>query len=780
MNSTQPNFMMKHLASAFVFAAAALFATQGMAAIKDYGLKEYVSVSKDLPHSENEPWRLVCTMPYNCHSQPWIEVEAPADQVIRFNSSNPLVLTSPADTTAIVGIPKGSFSTLNAIKVDNTTIWDGTYRGGVDGVTWHGEDADYVKFRVAPGPWRFLGLGTLPLTCPKPVPLPPEDDAKLDKKSWTASASVADSSFLFSGAKIPIDVSAANATYHWSIYEFDVYRRTAPARSPKQAGKGPLEVFILAGQSNMEGQAVADLEGKDYNDGKGTLQYLMRDPAKAGLFQHLKDEQGQWAVREDVWVRYQPEAGPVKAGPLTLGFTPYGGKHHFGPELQFGHVMGDHFENQVLLIKTAWGGKSLYEDFRPPSSGGTVGPYYTKMLTEIRAALAHLKSDFPSYDGDDELAGFVWYQGWNDGCDPQRAVPQYEQNLVNFITDVRKDLNAPCLPFVIGELTGPWVEAPGEWATLRKAQAAAATRPEFRGSVLFVETHDFVRTPGDSPNPGHGHHEFGNAETYFLVGDALGKGMKTLLTPLQRGEKPERPKPASHTLRHVEGWTVQMDDRLLAPPNEALGTRALRFLEYKLSDIKAVVAAEPLAKLQAVTIVFDLSHGRLHAMQYHPNAGWLEKNGYSTDLAKCVHIPEAADLPTPRNITEQPWVVLHELAHAYHDQVLGFDEPRILKAYEDFKQSGRGERTLLYDGSRVRHYGLTDHKEFFAEMTESYFGLDDFFPFNRAELMTAEPEIYELMQAIWGPVAGAKVKSGKEGGQTKPSPIDQEEAASVL
>jgi len=92
MNSTQPNFMMKHLASAFVFAAAALFATQGMAAIKDYGLKEYVSVSKDLPHSENEPWRLVCTMPYNCHFQLWIEVEAPADQVIRFNSSNPLVL----------------------------------------------------------------------------------------------------------------------------------------------------------------------------------------------------------------------------------------------------------------------------------------------------------------------------------------------------------------------------------------------------------------------------------------------------------------------------------------------------------------------------------------------------------------------------------------------------------------------------------------------------------------------------------------------------------------
>lgn len=252
------------------------------------------------------------------------------------------------------------------------------------------------------------------------------------------------------------------------------------------------------------------------------------------------------------------------------------------------------------------------------------------------------------------------------------------------------------------------------------------------------------------------------------------------LAALHGAEKPESPKPASHAVRNIEGWTVRVDDRLLAPPNNALGTRALRFLEYKLSDIQAVMAAEPLARLQAVTIVLDLSHGKLRAMQYHPSAGWLGQNGYATNLVKCVHIPKAADLPARRNITEQPWVVLHELAHAYHDQVLGFDEPRNLKACEDFRQSGRGERALLYDGSRVRHYGLTDQKEFFAEMTESYFGLNDFFPFNRAELMTAEPEIYELMQAIWGPVAGAKVKPAKEAGRSRLKPISQAEAATVL
>ena len=154
------------------------------------------------------------------------------------------------------------------------------------------------------------------------------------------------------------------------------------------------------------------------------------------------------------------------------------------------------------------------------------------MLAEVRLALDNLKTDFPGYKGQGyELAGFVWYQGWNDGVDPKNAVPEYEQNLVNLIKDVRKDLNAPNLPVVIGELTGPWVDAPGAWATLRKAQAGAASRPEFKGNVLFVETHDFVRPPKESPNPGHGHHEFGNAETYFLVGDALGKGMVKLLTP---------------------------------------------------------------------------------------------------------------------------------------------------------------------------------------------------------------------------------------------------------
>jgi Carbohydrate esterase, sialic acid-specific acetylesterase len=293
----------------------------------------------------------------------------------------------------------------------------------------------------------------------------------------------------------------------------------------------PIKVFILAGQSNMEGQSVVDLTGKDYNDGKGTLATLYNDPAKGPMFKHLKDASGKWAERDDVWVHYQREKNALLAGNLKCGYSVYGDAHHFGAELQFGHVIGDAIGEQVLLIKTAWGGKSLDVDFRSPSSGGATGPYYTLMISQIQQALANLKTDFPSYKGEGyELAGFVWWHGWNDFCD-QKMVATYEKNLVNLINDVRKDLKAPRLPIVIGEFTGAWLstanDLPAAAAAIRSAQQQAAAKFD-KGTVLFVATRDFVRKAEDSPNPSHGHHEFGNAETYFLVGDALAKGMLTL------------------------------------------------------------------------------------------------------------------------------------------------------------------------------------------------------------------------------------------------------------
>ena len=303
-----------------------------------------------------------------------------------------------------------------------------------------------------------------------------------------------------------------------------------PGKGVLAEDRGIFRVFVLAGQSNMEGQAVVDLTGKDYNDGKGTLLWLLNKPSIGEKVTHLITSDGKGKPRDDVFVRYQRENQPLLAGNLDIGFAVYGGKHHFGPELQFGHVVGAALDEPILLVKTAWGGKSLYQDFRPPSSGGKTGPYYELMIEQVQAAIANSSTEFPSLAGRGyRISGFVWYHGWNDGVDPQQAIPEYETNLVNLIHDVRRDLQAPKLPVVIGELTGPWRDAPPEWEKLRKAQAAAALRAEYPELVSFVATRDFVRPAEQSPNPTHGHHEFGNAETYFLVGDALGREMVNLV-----------------------------------------------------------------------------------------------------------------------------------------------------------------------------------------------------------------------------------------------------------
>jgi hypothetical protein len=222
----------------------------------------------------------------------------------------------------------------------------------------------------------------------------------------------------------------------------------------------------------------------------------------------------------------------------------------------------------------------------------------------------------------------------------------------------------------------------------------------------------------------------------------------------------EESKPTSHTVRKIEGWTVHVDDRLLQGPDAELGDRALRLLANCLYEITMEMQSNHVHQLQLVPIWLDRSHGKLTSMQYHPNPAWLAEHGYSTNLAKCVHIPDAALFASARDHFRQPWAVLHELAHAYHDQVLGFNDPRIKAAWERFRNSHRYEAVLQIDGRMEKHYGLTDHKEFFAEMSEAYFGINDFFPFNRAELKREEPELFSLLRGIWGPL---------------PSPITAEE-----
>jgi len=292
-----------------------------------------------------------------------------------------------------------------------------------------------------------------------------------------------------------------------------------PAGAADQGNK--LQVFILAGQSNMEGQGVVSMDhAKYYNGGKGNLVWSMAHSATKERMQHLKDDDGEWAVRNDVEISFKAK-GTVRKGALTVGYTGYGGSSHIGPELEFGHVMGDFLEEPILLIKTAWGGKSLYKDFRPPSSGGEVGPYYTQMIQEIRDALEALG------DEEYEIRGFVWMQGWNDMC-TQPAVPEYADNLINLAKDIRREFKTPRLPIIIGELGNGGAAKPG--SGMQKFRDAQRHGAESIENALFVRTQDFARPRELSPNIGHGHHWYGNAESYFLIGHALGEGMKKLLS----------------------------------------------------------------------------------------------------------------------------------------------------------------------------------------------------------------------------------------------------------
>jgi hypothetical protein len=301
----------------------------------------------------------------------------------------------------------------------------------------------------------------------------------------------------------------------------------------------PIKVFVLAGQSNMEGHGFIAADPKR-NDGKGSLEFLVKDPSRSPRFKHLADKEGSWIVRDDVWISYLD-----RKGPLTVGF---GARQELiGPELGFGNVIGDASDEPVLLIKCAWGGKSLAVDFRPPSAGvvpyslgekmdtevaqnpAIVGKYYRETLALTKAALANLKELVPGSEGRGYvLAGFGWHQGWNDRINDKHN-GEYESNMTHFIRDMRKDLGVEKLPFVIAETGMSGFEEKHPRAlSLMKAQAAVAEHAEFQGDVAFVGTRAFWRPQGQSPS-GQAYHWNTNAETYYLIGEAMGKAMLDLL-----------------------------------------------------------------------------------------------------------------------------------------------------------------------------------------------------------------------------------------------------------
>jgi len=255
-----------------------------------------------------------------------------------------------------------------------------------------------------------------------------------------------------------------------------------------------VKVFILAGQSNMEGHA-----------GVKTLDRLGEHPTHGYLLKKIKKDDGSFVVRDDVFVSYQKADERIKR-PLSVGMGAWG-KEWFGPELMFGIEMGDFYSEPVLLIKTCWGGHSLYGNFRPPNAGKAayetgykpeeIGASYHKMVKEVRECLANLDADFPQLKGlQTELCGFVWFQGWNDMCQPgdkirQQVYDEYCPNFVHLVQDLRAEFKVPNLPVVMGELGVGGEKADKNMLDFRAGQAKIATCPELKGTLGYVRTEPF-------------------------------------------------------------------------------------------------------------------------------------------------------------------------------------------------------------------------------------------------------------------------------------------------
>ena len=282
-----------------------------------------------------------------------------------------------------------------------------------------------------------------------------------------------------------------------------------------------VRVFILTGQSNMVGAGEIDLN-PSRNHGKGSLQWLTENSSTKDTYSHLRTNTGAWVQRDDVLIWFLDRKGPLEPG--------YGSNQKkIGPELGFGWMVGDAFEEPVLLIKLAWGGKSLAEDFRPPSLEGDTGPYYVEVKKKTKEILETAEQLFPELKGNSfELTGFGWHQGWNDRIN-QSFNDSYEKNMIQFIKDVRRDLETPDLPFVIAEtgMSGLEEKHPRALA-LMASQKAVADYPEFKGNVAFVPTQEFYRPPDDSPSK-QAYHWNNNAETYYLIGKHMGEVMLSLL-----------------------------------------------------------------------------------------------------------------------------------------------------------------------------------------------------------------------------------------------------------
>jgi len=224
-----------------------------------------------------------------------------------------------------------------------------------------------------------------------------------------------------------------------------------------------------------------------------------------------------------------------------------------------------------------------------------------------------------------------------------------------------------------------------------------------------------------------------------FVSEAAGETW--LIGPLSgQGTAVDRP----YEILEVEGFTVHLSPEW-ADRDSGLKQRCLKILSSSLARLAGVVPAPAWQKLRPVPIWLEYEDVQFINGAYHPSRLWLTTHGMDPDKAKSVQFTR--NLATLIDL--QPNLVLHELAHAYHDLVMGERDPALLAAYDKARASGLYDSVERNDGSHGRAYALTNPKEFFAELSEAYFGRNDFYPYTREQLQAFDPESFKVIEEAW-------------------------------
>jgi alpha-galactosidase len=309
----------------------------------------------------------------------------------------------------------------------------------------------------------------------------------------------------------------------------------------------PVKVFILTGQSNMVGHGKSeDGRNPEFDEsqkpsktnpteipgGIGCLRWAVNTMPETyghGGTDALVDANGDWLVRDDVYTYSLIEVfkdkknpgqltkGQTIKGPHTIGF---GKGKWIGPEYGFGMVVGNALDDEILIIKVATGGTSLYGEWRSPTAvkkrGGEVGYMWPHLLKTVKHVLDNLDTEFPNYAGrKTEIVGFGWHQGYNDTVHKTEK-DNFGPGLVDFIADVRATYGED-LPFVIATTSmfpADKPRTPVELAQMSVAEADPLT-------VAF-DARPCWRDKSQSPG-GFGFHWNHNGVTHYLIGKGMGE-----------------------------------------------------------------------------------------------------------------------------------------------------------------------------------------------------------------------------------------------------------------